>query len=646
MANTVAGVSFTITANPEQAAAALKVFQDQGIAVSSNLRKALQNLAAQSNEATAAVLANTQRIQGVLKGVGIQASGAGDAIGTIGDKAAETGKQSFQVNALSGSFQQVEQSAKNAGNGMNGVIESLHRFRRMEFVTLGLISAGFYITEWIRVAEYINDARLAMEGLDATTRKLVADMAKAPPILQALQGLTLQEQAADIRLAMTQADIREKTAEWFEKKYYEASRWTTLVHEISAAYGIVTGNIQMTIPFSLQIAAHSVGPEDVARAQHTYQTLEQSLAKVNEEIRKQNEKSGKSALHAANAYDKLAKAMQNLAAQEYKFRGAAYVEELKYGSEFTKQITKAADAIAKGKWQDFDQMLKTYAEIDKEGEKYGAQRYREGKKEYHSNLEEMMHGGKTHMQNIRDLHTALVHHTTFAGESLNPLTTSFGQFHNHLVMAGQMAGVAIEPISRLRYEITRTKMAVDQSGFSFTKMSAAMGQNAANAIVYGANFTQAMEKAMKATIASIAAQAIAHAMYETAYGFADLAIGDFAQAALHFEAAALFGAIGAATAAIGSAIPGGGGAHGGRGGGRAGHHHGEGGGLYGPQGIAGYGGSGGSRMHQTIVNVYGGQITDTHNLQNLTTALNQGGEAGTVRLNIAGSSNTLPSPIY
>lgn len=66
-------------------------------------------------------------------------------------------------------------------------------------------------------------------------------------------------------------------------------------------------------------------------------------------------------------------------------------------------------------------------------------------------------------------------------------------------------------------------------------------------------------------------------------------------------------------------------------------------GLVGGEGA--FGSSGGTR-HQTIVNVYGGGLANTTDIQNLVSSLNQNGQSGTVRLNVTGSSYSIPSPAY
>lgn len=141
------------------------------------------------------------------------------------------------------------------------------------------------------------------------------------------------------------------------------------------------------------------------------------------------------------------------------------------------------------------------------------------------------------------------------------------------------------------------------------------------------------------------AQAIINAIAQTAEGIGDLAVFNYVGATLHFASAAMWGMI-AGTAA------GGGGQGGGGGRGNANQGYKQAGGSGSHQGVVGGGGmlsrsgGGGGNYHQSVVNIYGGQITDTNNLQNMVTMLNQGGSTGTVRMNVAGTSATIPTPAY
>ena len=137
------------------------------------------------------------------------------------------------------------------------------------------------------------------------------------------------------------------------------------------------------------------------------------------------------------------------------------------------------------------------------------------------------------------------------------------------------------------------------------------------------------------------AMAVIEAVVETARGIADLAFPPKPwSAAMHFMSAAEWGII---------AGTGGGSKGGGGGGGGSGSRQAETPGVSGIPGVTGggsRGGGGSPSSRQVFVNIYGGAITDTHNLQNLTSALNSGGSTGTVRLNTGGSSYSIPSPAY
>jgi hypothetical protein len=96
---------------------------------------------------------------------------------------------------------------------------------------------------------------------------------------------------------------------------------------------------------------------------------------------------------------------------------------------------------------------------------------------------------------------------------------------------------------------------------SLMMFNQAMGMGIANAIVYGDSVTKAMAQAAKATLASIAAESLIRALYNTALGFYYLALtwGVPNPASIAaFTSAAYFGAIGGVAALAGRAIPGGG----------------------------------------------------------------------------------------
>lgn len=119
-------------------------------------------------------------------------------------------------------------------------------------------------------------------------------------------------------------------------------------------------------------------------------------------------------------------------------------------------------------------------------------------------------------------------------------------------------------IARLNVEFPQATSiageALESMGLTFEKtaqrFSEGMGQGIAQAILYGRSVGEAMRLALKATVASIGAEAVVRAIYQTAMGFAALASLNFYSAAMHFKSAALFGAVGGAALVVAAAIPG------------------------------------------------------------------------------------------
>jgi hypothetical protein len=83
----------------------------------------------------------------------------------------------------------------------------------------------------------------------------------------------------------------------------------------------------------------------------------------------------------------------------------------------------------------------------------------------------------------------------------------------------------------------------------------AMGSSIAMALVYEKSIGAAMASALKATLASLSAEAYVQAIKATALGFLRLAEYDFPAAAQAFESAGLWAAVGTAAGVAGRAVP-------------------------------------------------------------------------------------------
>ena len=83
---------------------------------------------------------------------------------------------------------------------------------------------------------------------------------------------------------------------------------------------------------------------------------------------------------------------------------------------------------------------------------------------------------------------------------------------------------------------------------AFLSLGQAMGQNIAHALIYKESIGAAMKAALASTLESLAGQAYMYAIYATAWGFWDLALGLWGQAADEFTAAGIFAGVGTAAA--------------------------------------------------------------------------------------------------
>jgi len=101
------------------------------------------------------------------------------------------------------------------------------------------------------------------------------------------------------------------------------------------------------------------------------------------------------------------------------------------------------------------------------------------------------------------------------------------------------------------------------AGFTFDQFSEGLGRNVATALVYSQSMSEALQRTLKSTTASIAAEALVQGLRSTALGFYLLAVGDFAGAGSAFESAAVWGSIGGVAAGVGAGIATGGASRGG-----------------------------------------------------------------------------------
>lgn len=438
---------------------------------------------------------------------------------------------------------------------MQGALAPLRTFRTLMYSTFGLISFGFYISEWGRVVEAIESGISALEGFDSAAQKAFADMEKgADDALIHFEGLTTAQKIATGYMLIAQTEQRINADAAARSAIQAQSYWHNLSMELQGVIEALGGNPALLASFGSLFGAKSGLASDELQQQNLLIKQMKELQALEKQQREENKKGSHAAIQHAQAIDKLRESMR-----AFEFQG--YLDELRVGSEFSKRQLAEAEKNADATVEYWKKALGLIAAEERWRFQQQTQFYRALGEERKQGLEQMGKSSSAHGRNLRELQLALQHGGSFAGENLSPLGQTYRGFSNSLRQAGEMAGVAIEPVRRLHFEFMQLQQALQVSGVSLGTFSQAMGANIAQSIVYGDNIGRAMEKALKATVSSVAGQALIWSIYSFAMGLWDL-FHNPAAAATDFKAAAMFGAVGGAAAAIGAAIPGGG-SHGG-----------------------------------------------------------------------------------
>lgn len=630
-----------------------------GIAESSGSAAAgTRKVAAAQSEANATAQAMSRTIAQSLAEQGASAEEAAQIYKQMGISGQQAGKE---ISAAFGGAAAAAQAAgeqgaaggKKMAGGIRESLGSLRTLRVLMYSTFGLISFGFYIQEWGRVAGGIAEAAQALGGFDEAEREVMqAAVAANEKQIESYGQLNAAQQIElnlidDIharRVAELKFEIANAKA---SEQIFEQQR-KDLSGQIVGYNALIRAMVQMGFL-----------PGTAAKAWVELKEWIDGTGKALVKAQSDEKKSGLAILRlegqlkdAETAWEKAATqrstTAQKMLGDEQSLQARGLALELKYGSEWQKQQTKLAEGTAKLRQEALLGHLKDIEQFDRQAQVAEARQEREQARQESLNMRQAEQRMRQHAQTVRELQSAMAAHGEFAGANLNPLEQTYSQYSRSLMQAGEAAGTAVQPISRLQFEVLKVEAAFQKSGASAQAFAHAMGSNIGLAIVYGDSVGKAMEKAVKATIAGIAAQALTWGLYYTAMGIADI-FWNPPRAAADFAAAAEFFAVGGAAAAIGAAIPGGGGGHAAASAGRGAAVPARGPlggspGIVRGEGLPAGGGSG--HAPNVNINLYGGQITDTHNLQNLVDALNQGGKGGTVRLNIAGGSHTIPNPVY
>lgn len=413
------------------------------------------------------------------------------------------------------------------GGGIYESLAGMRRFRMIFAATIGLASFGFWVNEWGRLVGYLGDALTKMDGIHTAQNDIVMSSAFA-----ALKQMTQEEQ----KQLMQPHDAR--TARLYEQ------------------------GIQARLESLQQLRQEVEGLKAGTLSGQQYAKALQDIAAKSREFGLQGALSG----HAL--FGSQTGVLESIDKQIQAYRSLAVVEQ-----EFEQKQEKSKSA--KQKRSDDAQSRAAKAREERLQRAEAAERAREEKNfeqalaRQQKYLDRVLVGAGLQAEKIKEANVAAakgvptgIHGVPMAPEAL---MTAGATLQSQAIESSQHIDAETRAVWNLQAALLGLGPVMDyvaqkhQLATQFEdQFSQAMGKNIAMAIVYGNSIGQAVEKALKATIASIAAEAMVRGLFATGLGLLDLALGDFTAAAQAFEAAAVFGAVGGAAAAVGAAIPGGG----------------------------------------------------------------------------------------
>ncbi len=288
-----------------------------------------------------------------LKAIGTTAGQSSQMLQGLGYSAAEAsgalqrvGLASQEGAAGARAFGSAAQGAVRSGSlwrGMNtGIIGDMRMLRYSMYAFTTPLMIAWIAPEFVRIAQGISEAKSALEGLDEAGQKALATLEKEPAILQQLAGLPIKAQIADVRLAMAQELLSQKTSEAAVSALTSQSYWKILGQEIVALGSLAQGNAAPLAILASEFKTKATAVTDATKSTVKYNEYLQALTKLQKELDAENKKSEKSS-------DGLAKAQVRAAEAIAVARPVLppYIREIEAASKATDQDTLSIERNTK-----------------------------------------------------------------------------------------------------------------------------------------------------------------------------------------------------------------------------------------------------------------------------------------------------------
>lgn len=477
-----------------------------------------------------------------LRSQGVAAEDAARALkvlGVSGQEAAEAVAQAF--GEVPEALKPAEDSVRSFGKTVRSQLGDLRALRQAMYASFGLVSFGYIISEWGRVADAVKTAALEVGGFGAAAQKAFQDDIKASDdALVHFQGLTTNLKIATGEFLLRQSQQRKLAA---ESERAEAQRNLDFINGLLGPAGAF---LDLKDTYKRLLSSNE---EATWRAREQKQL--QDLAKLEKQLHQEQ---------AAGARKSEAAAMK-AARAEAEWKKQVYTLDL--------HMDRVTDRI--------NERLSTHREKLHQAGLAGLPKApagplggAEGLQPLAAQIAAQTKLNEAERQalpterqiaivrrRLADLYPDL---TKAEIQQASQAAAADGAIRKRIALYGEQAQITKQLIGYMReyYSVEQRSMTQGiQVGQTMKQIAGATIQSGIAAAIYGKSIGQAMKAATKAVLASVAEQSAVEAIFYMAKGIAD-SFWNPPAAAAEFHAAEMFGALAAGAGVAAAAIPSGG----------------------------------------------------------------------------------------
>lgn len=510
---------------------------------------AIRSLEKTGQSASVRMADSARMVAQQLKSQGVAAEDAAKALkvlGVNGSEAAAAVAQAF--GEVPEAIRPAEDSVRTFGQTVRSQLGDLRALRQAMYASFGLISFGYIISEWGRVADAVKSAAMAVGGFGAAAQKAFQDDIKdSDDALIHFRGLTTQLKITTGQFLLGQTQQREVAASAELDQVKKNLNFIKGLLGPAGEYLDITGIVKRDLLTDKVANLRTREQKQLAELAKLEKQLQQEQAAGARKREVAAHRAAAAALQAAHAEAEWSKQFNNLqlhmerVSDRVAERLTAHRERL-YQAGMAAAPKSPAGPLGGGEGlQPLTAQIAAQTKLN-EAERQALPTERQ-------------------IAIVRRQLVSLYPDLTKAEiQQASQAAAADGAIRKRIALYGEQANITRQLIAYMREYYGVQQQGVVQGvqvGEVMKQIAAATIQSGIAAAIYGKSIGQAMKAAAKAVLASVAEQSAVEAIFYTAKGIAD-SFWNPPAAAAEFHAAEMFGALAAGAGVAAAAIPGGG----------------------------------------------------------------------------------------